>query len=444
MRETFDSEQFVHWFRHASPYINAHRGRTFVILLEGDTIASAQFPDIVHDIALLDSLGVKLCLVLGARPQIEARINDAGIASRLVNGVRITDGATLPLVKEAIGRVHMEVEAMLSMGLANSPMAGARLRAASGNFVTARPYGVRNGIDYCHTGEVRRVDAEAIRHHLHRDEIVLLSSIGYSPTGEIFNLTAEDVATAIATELKADKLLLLTNEPGVTKDQELLPHLTLSAAQQLLVSNELASDTQRHYLLNAAKACAGGVRRTHIFDGNRDGALLLELFTRNGIGTLITADRYDALRRATIDDVGGILELIEPLERDGILVRRSRERLEMEIDHFAVMERDGMIIACSAIYPFPQDFVAELACLAVHPDYRREGRAQTLLNMAEQFAVKKGVQRLFVLTARTAHWFLEHGFEEATLTDLPVERQAMYNYQRRSKVFIKKLTSTGR
>lgn len=444
MRDTFDGEQFVHWFRHASPYINAHRGRTFVILLEGETIASAHFPDIVHDIALLDSLGVKLCLVLGARPQIEARINEANASSRLVGGIRVTDSHVLPLVKEAVGRVHMEVEAMLSMGLANSPMAGARLRAASGNFVSARPYGVREGIDYCHTGEVRRVDADAIRHHLQRDEIVLLSSIGYSPTGEIFNLTAEDVANAVAMELKADKLLLLTDDQGVTKGQELLQHLTLKEAQQMLAAGEPESASQRHYLANAAKACAGGVRRTHIVDGNRDGALLLELFTRNGIGTLITADRYDALRRATIDDVGGILELIEPLERDGILVRRSRERLEMEIDHFAVMERDGMIIACSAIYPFPQDRVAELACLAVHADYRREGRAQTLLTMAEQYAVKHGVQRLFVLTARTAHWFLEHGFVEATLADLPVERRAMYNYQRRSKVFIKTLSSTGR
>jgi len=444
VRDTIDGEQFVHWFRHSSPYINAHRGRTFVILLEGETIASPHFPDIVHDIALLDSLGVKLCLVLGAREQIDARIAEAGIPSRFVAGVRVTDSATLPMVKEAIGRVHMEVEAMLSMGLANSPMAGARLRAASGNFVTARPYGVREGVDYCHTGEVRRVDGEAIRHHLQRDEIVLLSSIGYSPTGEIFNLTAEDVATAVAIDLKADKLLLLTNEPGVILEEELVPHLTLRQAQEMLSTGEPSSPSQQHYLTNAAKACSGGVRRTHIVDGNQDGALLLELFTRNGIGTLVTADRYDALRRATIDDVGGILELIEPLERDGILVRRSRERLEMEIDHFTVMERDGMIIACSAIYPFAHDRVAELACLAVHPDYRREGRAETLLEMAEQFAVKHGVQRMFVLTARTAHWFQERGFVEATLADLPVERLAMYNYQRRSKVFIKTLGTTGR
>ena len=433
MADPSDSGQFVHWFRHSSPYINAHRGRCFVIAFGGEVVAADNFHHLIHDLSLLNSLGVKLVLVHGARPQIDARLHHAGIGSRRFQGLRITDDAVLAEVKAAVGTVRMDIEALLSMGLANSPMAGARIRVAGGNLVTARPLGVVEGVDFCHTGEVRRIDSAAIRRQLDDGAMVLLSPIGYSPTGEIFNLHMEELAAATAIQLRADKLIYLGESAALRDEHDrLITHLTPTQAEPLV-------DPQRPFLACALQACRQGVRRVHLLDSQRDDALLLELFSRNGSGTLISADSYDTVRQASIEDVGGILELIEPLERQGILVRRSRERLEMEIDHFTVMERDGMIVACAALYPFAEEGLGELACLAVHADYRREGRGDRLLHIIQQQARQLGLQRLFVLTSRTAHWFRERGFEPGELDTLPVQKQHLYNYQRRSKVFVKTL-----
>ncbi|HLA74803.1 MAG TPA: amino-acid N-acetyltransferase [Gammaproteobacteria bacterium] len=429
---------FVNWFRNSSPYINAHRGRTFVVVFGGEAVSDAGFPNLVHDIALLNTLGVRLVLVHGARPQIEQRLQERGAEMHYVSGLRVTDDAALACVKEAAGTVRVEIEALFSMGLANSPMAGARIRVASGNFVTARPLGVRDGVDYRHTGEVRRVDIQAIQKNLEEGAIVVLSPIGYSPTGEVFNLSAEDVATSVAIELHADKLLYLMEAPGLMDARkQLIQQLTLLEAEQVLdAKRKIPGEIKRH-LASAIRACKHGVRRAHLISRHIEGALLLELFTRDGAGTLITAKTYDDTRQATIEDVGGILELIQPLEVEGVMVRRSRERLEMEIDHFVVMERDGMVIACAALYPFADEKVAELACFAVHPDYRNAGRGDALLELIEDIARQKEIRRLFVLTTHTAHWFVERGFAEGKINQLPLTRQAFYNYQRKSKVFIK-------
>ncbi|GAB4291517.1 MAG: amino-acid N-acetyltransferase [Thiohalomonadaceae bacterium] len=433
-----DEQAFVRWFRDSTPYINAFRGRTFVITFGGELVAEEPFASFVHDIGLLNSLGVRLVLVHGARPQIEERLNARGIELHYENGLRITTAEALACVKEAAGTVRVELEALLSMGLANSPMAGARIRVASGNFVTAQPLGVRDGIDYQHTGEVRRIDGEAIQKQLHDGAIVLLSPIGYSPTGETFNLSAEDVATATAIQLRAEKLIFLTDAKGVTNSRrQLIRELGLADAEQAL-TRKLPEEMAR-CLSGALRACRSGVRRAHLIDRHVDGALLLELFTRDGIGTLVSGELFEGTRRAGIDDVGGILELIAPLEAEGVLVRRSRELLEMEIDRFVVTERDRMIIACAALYPFAEEQVGELACLAVHRDYRKQGRGDDLLAFIERQAKDMGIDRLFVLTTRTAHWFQERGFRAADIKDLPVKKQALYNWQRRSKVFIKPL-----
>ncbi|MFZ1493483.1 MAG: amino-acid N-acetyltransferase [Candidatus Competibacter denitrificans] len=433
-------EHFVHWFRQAGPYINAHRGKTFVVQFGGAAIESDQFASLIHDLALLHALGIRLVLVHGARPQIEQRLREAGRELRYVNRLRVTDADDLRCIKQAIGRARICIESALSMGVANSPMQGARLRVVSGNLITARPLGVREGIDYGFTGEVRRIDRRAIRLWLDEGAIVLLSPLGYSPTGETFNLNAEEVATATAIALRANKLLVLSESSAVcTPDGQPVHQLSLSDAERLLATHPgLAEPTIRH-LQQALRACQAGVRRIHLLERSVDGALLLELFTRDGTGTLITADIYEGLRPATIEDVGGLLALIQPLEDDGTLVRRSRERLEMEIERFVLLERDGAIIGCMALYPFPDEQVGELACVAIHPNYRDSGRAKTLLRYVERQAREQGLRRLFVLTTRTAHWFQERGFEPAEVAHLPVMKQALYNWQRRSKVFIKTL-----
>ncbi|MCG6968511.1 MAG: amino-acid N-acetyltransferase [Gammaproteobacteria bacterium] len=431
---------FVQQFRESSPYINSFRGKTFVIVFNGEAVDDPQFPHLIHDIALLDSLGIRLILVHGARPQIEQRLAKAGAKFEYVDDLRITDDLALQCVKEAVGTIRVEVESLLSMGLANSPMAGAQLQVVSGNFVTAKPVGIREGIDFLHTGEVRKINAAAIAKQLADNTIVLLPPVGYSPTGEVFNLSAEDVATAVSIALKADKLIYLTEDlPLQDARKRTIRELTLAKASDLLDSKTKLPNQTRRILRSAVRVCSSGVRRVHVISRRTDGAILQELFTRDGIGTLVSADLYEGTRQAHIEDVAGILDLISPLEQEGILVRRSREKLEMEINHFIVVERDGMIIGCAAYYPYEQSKAAELACLAVHPAYQGTGRGDALLQYVEQKAQQTGNDKLFVLSTRSMHWFQERGFEQGEIDALPMSRQLLYNFQRKSKVFFKSL-----
>jgi len=437
-----DPTAFVRWFRASSPYIHAHRGRVFVVSFGGEAVADGLFEPLVHDFALLNSLGIRLVLVHGVRPQVASRLQAAGVEECYAEGLRITDGAALACVKEAAGSVRVEIEALLSMGLANSPMHGARIRVASGNFVIARPLGVRNGIDFLHTGEVRRVDAEAVRDKLEQGNVVLISPLGYSPTGEVFNLSAEEVATAVAVALMADKLLLLTEQPCCRgAERQALPQLTVAEAEAMLAGPDAPEAATAAHLRAAVQACQGGVQRVHLLDRHVDGAVLQELFTRDGVGTLVSANPFEELRPATIHDVGGILDLIKPLESEGILVARSRERLETEIDDYVVIERDGLVIGCGALHPYADAGVGELACLALHGDYRGGRRGERLLSHLEARAVSLGLQRLFALTTHASHWFREHGFQPGTPADLPAARQSRYSLQRNSKVLFKPLDS---
>ena len=433
---TPDSTAYVQWFRQSSPYINAHRGKTFVLMFDGDAISDNNFNNVVQDIALLNSLGVRLVLVHGARPQIDAALRTLGVRSRFHNDLRITDSNALTAVKAAVGYVKADIESRMSVGLPNSPMHGARLRVLSGNFITAKPLGVIDGVDYQHTGEVRRIDHQAIAELLQSGNTVLLSCLGYSPSGEVFNLAVEDVALQTALSLKADKLILLGQNGGILDEDGHTEHeVTCGMLAQDL--QRMDGEARCHAEL-ALRAVRAGVDRVHLVSYAQDGALLEELFTRAGTGTLVTQDPYDQLRPARIDDVSGILALLKPLEDEGILVRRSRELLENEIQRFHVIERDGMITACAALYPYSDDR-AELACVAVHPEYRRGHRGQMLLEQIEQEARRRHYKQLFVLTTRTAHWFIEQGFVAGEVTDLPEERQKLYNYQRNSKVFFKGL-----
>ncbi|MGB5276502.1 MAG: amino-acid N-acetyltransferase [Gammaproteobacteria bacterium] len=448
MKKSPDTREHVAWFRNSAPYIHAHRGKTVVVLFGGEAVEHESFHHLINDIALLGSMGVRLVLVHGARPQIERQLKVLNIRSEFFDGLRITTPEAMPGVEQAAGQVRMIIESTLSMGLPNTPMADASVSVVSGNFVTAQPYGIREGVDYCQTGNVRKVDADAIKAQLDQGNMVLASPIGYSPTGEVFNLRAEDVATDIAIALHADKLIFVMETIGVIDgDGNALQQLNLPQAEQWFkhhakgnakLTEQDARDTQSH-LENAAHACRGGVRRVHLVSRNIDGSLLLELYTRDGVGTLVTADNYEGLRLATIGDIGGILELITPLEEQGVLVKRSREQLELDIHNFTVIERDGMIIACAALFCFDIEKACELACLAVHQDYQEHGRGNELMQHIEWQARKQHMEQMFTLTTQTMHWFLERGFTETDPEDLPMNKQALYNYQRKSKVLRKHL-----
>ncbi|HGF2689543.1 amino-acid N-acetyltransferase [Escherichia coli] len=432
--------ELVEVFRHSVPYINTHRGKTFVIMLGGEAIEHENFSSIVNDIGLLHSLGIRLVVVYGARPQIDANLAAHHHEPLYHKNIRVTDAKTLELVKQAAGTLQLDITARLSMSLNNTPLQGAHINVVSGNFIIAQPLGVDDGVDYCHSGRIRRIDEDAIHRQLDSGAIVLMGPVAVSVTGESFNLTSEEIATQLAIKLKAEKMIGFCSSQGVTNDDgdivsELFPNEAQARVEAQEKKGDYNSGTVR-FLRGAVKACRSGVRRCHLISYQEDGALLQELFSRDGIGTQIVMESAEQIRRATINDIGGILELIRPLEQQGILVRRSREQLEMEIDKFTIIQRDNTTIACAALYPFPEEKIGEMACVAVHPDYRSSSRGEVLLERIAAQAKQSGLSKLFVLTTRSIHWFQERGFTPVDIDLLPESKKQLYNYQRKSKVLM--------
>ena len=433
-------KSFVSWFRDSSPYIHAHRNKTFVISFGGEAVLADDFSHHVQDFALLSSLGIRLVLVHGIRPQIDERLKKLNTPALFHKHLRITDDIALQCVKEAAGLVRVEIEALLSMGIANSPMAGSDLKVASGNFVTAKPIGVIEGVDYCHTGEVRRIDSAALHQQLDQNNVVLISPIGYSPSGEVFNLSAEQVATAISISLNAEKLILLTEQSCVNPENaEPIRQMTTSETESFLELHTDLADIITLPLKAAIQSCHAGIDRVHLINRHIDGALLLELFSRDGVGTLISSTPFEELRPANLNDIGGILELIKPLEQQGILAKRSREKIEMEITDYIVIERDGLIIACTALHPIEAERYGAIACLAVHPDYRGSARGNRLLDYVYARAESFTINKLFVLSTQTVHWFIDRGFIASNINSLPEPLKKLYNPARNSKILVKLL-----
>ena len=438
MSDSVNTAEWVSWFRHASPYIKAHQNRTMVLSLSGEALASERLENLIHDLALLNSLGVKLVIVFGARPQIDAALSAQGSSSNFHKGLRVTPPSTMPSVLDAYGRLRAELEAKLSMGVINSPMHGASIRVVSGNFVTAKPMGVIDGIDYCCTGVFRKLDVEAVNSHLNNRDIVLIPALGYSATGEIFNLGYEPLSGHIASQLSADKLILFGAANGIEADDGTVKQLSVESAQQWGANQSRDSKSEVHSHLEVAiRSCQKGVKRAHLISYRLDAALLQELFTRDGSGTMISADTYDEIRSARLEDINGILELIRPLEERGVLVRRSRERVESELECFVVNVRDNAIIACAALYPYKESRSGELSCFAVERSYREQGRGDRILAEIIARASALGVEDLFVLTTQTEHWFKERGFESVSAERLPGAK--LYNHDRNAKVLVRSI-----
>ncbi len=440
---------FVPWFRSVAPYIHLHRGKTFVVGLAGEAIAAGKLQHLTQDLALIQSMGVKVVLVHGFRPQVNEQLIAKGHTPRYSHGMRITDEISLDCAQEAAGQLRYEIEAAFSQGLPNTPMADSTVRVISGNFITAMPVGIVDGIDFQHSGLVRKVDTVGITQTLDFGAMVLLSPFGFSPTGEAFNLTMEEVATSVAIDLQADTLIFVTEIPGIRihPDQpasELNPidtELPLAAAQKLLT--DLPSPTQpsdaAFYLQHCVKACVAGVERSHILPFDVDGSLLLEVYVHDGIGTMVVDEKLESLREATADDVSGILQLIEPFERDGTLVKRSRTEIERDANNYSILEHDGVIFACAALYPYPEAKTAEMAALTVSPHVQGQGDGERVLKRIEHRAKAAGLDSIFVLTTRTMHWFIKRGFKQVDPDWLPEARKRKYNWDRKSQVLVKKL-----
>lgn len=437
--ESAPSGHFVRWLREVAPYIHAFRGKTLVIAFPGELVQSGRLNTLVHDVSLLQAMGMRLVLVHGSRPQVNEQIRLRGAEVRYEDGLRVTDAVGLECAKEAAGEIRLDIEAAFSQGLPNTPMAHSSIRVISGNFVTARPVGIVNGTDYGHTGVVRKIDVPAIRHSMDNGAIVVVSPLGFSPTGEAFNLAMEDVASSVAAALDADKLVFITELPGIVDGRgNVIGEISEADAQQMLSRGSLSPESA-FYLKYALRACEGGVARAHIIPFELDGSILLELFQHDGVGTMLVEETLEALREATPEDVGGVLALIRPLEDDGTLVKRDRALIEREITNFTVIEHDGVIFGCAALYAYGDEHVGEMACLAVNPQAQGGGDGERILKRIEQRARAAGLRRLFVLTTRTMHWFLKRGFVQAGVETLPRERQNLYNWQRKSQVLIKDL-----
>ncbi|WP_392566442.1 amino-acid N-acetyltransferase [Utexia brackfieldae] len=434
------SIQLIESLRHSSPYINSHREKTFVILFTGAAIKSNNYANIINDIGLLHSLGINMVIVYGARNQIDSALRYQQIQPIFHKYTRITDQRTLDITKQVAGLLQLDITAKLSMSLNNTPLQGAHLNVVSGNFVIAQPLGVDDGVDYQHTGKIRRINSEAIHKQLQNRTIVLIGPIGVSVTGENFNLTSEEIAAEVAIKLRAEKLISFCAEQGVLDEHgqvisDLYP-VDADAYVQRKAALGLPLSSEARFLTAAAKACKNGVRRSHLVSYQIDGSLLQELFSLDGIGTQVAMAHSEQIRLANIHDIGGILDLIRPMEEQGILVRRSREQLEMEIDQFMIIERDNIKIGCAALYPFYEEQMGEMACVAIHPDYRKSSRGDVLLEKIIERAKQLSLNKLFVLTTHSIHWFQERGFKPACVDDLPIKKKALYNYQRNSKILI--------
>jgi amino-acid N-acetyltransferase len=444
-----DSAAYARWFRASTPYISKHRGKTFVVMLGGDAIEHANLVNIIHDLALLSVLGVRLVLVHGARPQIDKALAARDLPSEFAGHRRITDATAMEIVAATVGAVRSAIEGWFSTGLPNTPLHKASVPVLSGNLVTAKPLGVIDGIDHEHTGRARRVDADSIAGLLDRGALVLISPLAHSPSGQAFNLSAEELAADVAISVNADKFIMLdqSGRLATSGTDQAFSELTPRDAVVLLSEAELGPVT-RLRVTELLRVVRAGVPRAHLVSYADDGALLEELFTAAGSGTQISEQEFRHIRPAGIDDVAGIAELIRPIEAEGALVTRPRERLEQEIDRFLVAELDGIIIGCCAVYPSSADNMAELACLATHPAYRSNSTTghslgDRLLQTAENQVRSSGIEAIFALTTQAREWFLERGFRDADVTDLPQAQQQIYNPQRGSCVVLKRLTKNG-
>jgi amino-acid N-acetyltransferase len=380
---------------------------------------------------------------------VNEQLKAKGHVPQYSHGMRITDSVALDCAQEAAGQLRYEIEAAFSQGLPNTPMAGATVRVISGNFITAKPVGIVDGVDFQHSGMVRKVDVSGISQILNLDAMVLLSPFGFSPTGEAFNLTMEEVATSVAIALHADKLIFVTEVPGIrvrphepeSEDNPIDTEMPLDVAEALLAKEPSATQPTDigFYLQHCVKACKAGVERSHILPFAVDGVLLLEIYVHDGIGTMVVDERLESLREATSDDLGGVLQLIEPFEQDGTLVRRERTEMERDIGNYSVIEHDGVIFGCAALYAYPEKRTGEMAALTVSPSSQGQGDGEKILRRIEQRARAQGLDSIFVLTTRTMHWFLKRGFVQSPIDWLPEARQRKYNVDRKSVVLVKKL-----
>ena len=426
-------QPLVAWLREAGPYIEQFRGKTFVVLLSDSDQTESSVSRLVEDLVLLNALGVHLVLIQSTRHAIDSYITEQGLQSAYHGHRRITDQSLLKRIVDLVSQNRLTFRGLFMRAQHRNR---GKSSLISGNFVSAKPLGIHEGVNHQFTGCVRRIDASGIRRQLEVGSVVYLDHLAHSPAGELYNLASEEVAAETAVALNADKLILMGETPHcVDIEGERISELALA-----LVGTARAhqNDEMQRRLDAAERAVRGDVGRCHLLGTGIDGAILTELLTTDGTGTLIASQPAAPARQARVDDLPGLIHLLAPMEERGALVQRSRDKLETEISHFYVIEQDGRILGSAALYPLDSE-CAELAALAVDNATTEQSIGTKLLTHIEEQARSLAIQKLFVLTTQASDWFKERGFVMSSVKALPENRQALYNYQRNSLILKKDL-----
>ena len=414
-------------------YVPRFRDRTFVIAMDGALVEDDNFGNLLLDITLLRSLRIGVALVHGAGHQIRRLAEQTGRTPSNTDGTGVTDAATLDLALTAANRVTHEILA----GLAAND-----LRGAHGNLLVAHPAGILHGLDHQFTGRVERVDTTVIQALLDNDIVPVIPPLGCDGEGRTYRLNSDAVAVEVARTLKATKLIYLTTSPGIRRGDELLRQLSVEEAEVVLKRHRAEVPVAVvSKLEQALRAARDGVPRVHIIDGRVEEGLLAEVFSNEGIGTLVYANEYQAIRRAQKKDARAIYALIQPGMETDELLRRTRAEVERQVENFFVFEIDRNPAACVAVHLYPEERKAELACMCVDPKYENQGIGLKLMHYAEDQARAAGATELFCLSTQTFNYFMQKGgFRPGTVTDLPPARRDLYvRSGRHSQVLTKSL-----
>ncbi len=435
----------VEAIRQAFSYVDRFRDKLFVIKVADSLVSHPLFPLLIRDIVLLHRMGIKIVLVPGARTRIDEVLRTFNIHWTSHDGTRISSSNAMPYIKMAASDVANRIMTLLAEHDAN---------AVVGNWVKARSIGVREGVDYQSSGLVESIQSTVVTKTLENGLIPIFPNVGWGPKGRPYNISSDQLALTVSRELGAAKLFFITDFVPLSRQRFSVPE-GADVAQDGTVS-ALAVDQARQFVsLNpssdyrpevsmialAIQACQGGVPRVHIVDGRAEGALLGEVFSNRGIGTMVYANRHANVRPMVRTDIPDILRLMQPLVREGKLVARTEEDLEQSLRDYVVHEVDGTVHGCGALHRLSVR-QGEIAGLVVNDSYGSKGIGKTIISSLLDRAQTLGLKRVFVLTTQAADWFLQLGFRDCAPTDLPKQRQKRYDTQRRSRVLLYDILST--
>lgn len=414
-------------------YIPRFREKPFVISLDGVIVTDENFANILMDVAVLRSLSIRVVLVHGASAQIRLLAQQQAVAASNLDGTGVTDPETLRLALTASNRLTHEI----LEGLATQD-----LRAACPNAIVAHPTGILHGVDQQLTGKVERVDTELLLALLQDGIIPVIPPLGFDGEGRTYRVNSDGVAVSVAEAIKAVKVIFVTSYDGLTHEGRLLRQVLASDLQRLLAEQRsgFAADLLSK-AIHAAAACRAGIPRVHVINGCLDEALLTEVFSNEGVGTLVYANEYQQIRRALKKDIPSILKLIQPSVENEEIVKRTRASIERQLADYYLFETDKNPVGCVALHTYPDHGVGELACLCVKPSHENQGVGRKLLQFVERKAREQGLQTLCALSTQAFTYFQSKGgFAEGSPEDLPPARREKYEQTgRRSKVLVKRL-----